>query len=212
MNDPRPLAVLIAALAAGLAAGCGPKRTQPPTRPGDTVVALLPDPGDGAVGRAIVSNSVGSTELVGAREFTTVSPNRAPTAVTAISEADVQRIFGGALSALPPASQQFVLFFRFESDELTDESRALVPQILAAVKGRPFPEVAVVGHTDTTGTAAGNIELGLRRGNAIRNILITAGIDAAVIEVTSHGEADLLVKTADEVLEPRNRRVEITVR
>jgi outer membrane protein OmpA-like peptidoglycan-associated protein len=212
MNHPRPLAVLIAALAAGVAAGCGPKRIRSAPLPGDTVVVLLPDPADGAVGRATVSNSAGTTELVGAREFTTVSPNKTPTAITAISEADVQRIFGGALSALPPASQQFVLFFRFESDELTDESRALVPQILAAVKGRPFPELAVVGHTDTTGTAAGNIELGLRRANAIRTILIAAGVDAAVIEVSSHGEADLLVKTADEVLEPRNRRVEITVK
>jgi outer membrane protein OmpA-like peptidoglycan-associated protein len=212
MNHPRPRAVLIAALAAGVAAGCGPKRIQSVTRPGDTVVVLLPDPGDGAVGRAIVSNATGSTELAGARELTSVSPNQAPTAVTAISDADVQRIFGGALSALPPAPQQFVLFFRFESDELTDESRALVSQILAAVKGRPFPEVAVVGHTDTTGSAAGNIELGLRRANAIRVMLIAAGIDAAVIESTSHGESDLLVKTADEVLEPRNRRVEITVK
>jgi outer membrane protein OmpA-like peptidoglycan-associated protein len=212
MNRPRPLAVLIAALAAGVAAGCGPKRIQSVARPGDTTVALLPDPGDGAVGRATVSNPAGATELVGARETATVSLNRAPTAVTAISEADVQRIFGGALSALPPAAQNFVLFFRFESDELTDESRALVPQIMAAVKGRPFPEVAVVGHTDTTGTAAANIELGLRRANAIRAILIAAGIDASVIETTSHGEADLLVKTADAVLEPRNRRVEITVK
>jgi hypothetical protein len=32
-----------------------------------------------------------------------------------------------------------MLFFRFESDELTDESRALVPEILQAVKNRPFP-------------------------------------------------------------------------
>ena len=57
-----------------------------------------------------------------------------------------------------------------------------------------------------------NIELGLRRANAVRSLLITAGVDAIVIEVSSHGEADLLVKTADEVLEPRNRRVDITVR
>jgi outer membrane protein OmpA-like peptidoglycan-associated protein len=212
MNRPRPLAVLIAALAAGVAAGCGPKRIQSVARPGDTTVTLLPGPGDGAVGRAIVSNAAGGTELVEARETTTVSLNRAPAAVTVISEADVQRIFAGALSALPPAAQNFVLFFRFESDELTDESRALLPQIMAAVKGRPFPEVAVVGHTDTTGTAAANIELGLRRANAIRVLLIAAGIDASVIETTSHGEADLLVKTADSVLEPRNRRVEITVK
>jgi outer membrane protein OmpA-like peptidoglycan-associated protein len=129
-----------------------------------------------------------------------------------MSEADAQRQFGGALSALPPAAQHYTLYFRFESDELTDESRALVPQILQALTGRPFPDVAVIGHTDTTGTPAGNFELGLRRAYAIRRTLIGAQVAASMIEATSHGEADLLIKTADEVLEPRNRRVEITVR
>jgi outer membrane protein OmpA-like peptidoglycan-associated protein len=104
------------------------------------------------------------------------------------------------------------LYFRFESDELTDQSRALVPRILEALKNRPFPDLAIVGHTDTTGSAASNIELGLKRANAIRALLVAAGVSASVIEVTSHGESDLLVKTADGVLEPRNRRVEITIR
>jgi len=211
MNHPRPFAVLIV-LAAGLLWGCGPKRVRTAPRQGETLIVLLPDPGDGAVGRASVSTSAGSTELVGARELTSASPNQRPTPVTVISDSEVQRLFGGALSALPPAPQRFTLFFRFESEELTDTSRALVAQILEAVTRRPFPEVAVVGHTDTTGPAAINIELGLRRANAIRGLLVAAGIDAAVIDVSSHGEADLLVKTADEVLEPSNRRVEITVR
>jgi peptidoglycan-associated lipoprotein len=70
----------------------------------------------------------------------------------------------------------------------------------------------VIGHTDTTGTSAGNFELGLRRANAIRSRLVEAGVDRTLIDVTSHGEADLLVKTADDVADPRNRRVEITIR
>ena len=57
-----------------------------------------------------------------------------------------------------------------------------------------------------------NFELGLRRANAIRSRLVDAGVDPSLIEVTSHGEADLLVQTADEVPESRNRRVEIAVR
>jgi outer membrane protein OmpA-like peptidoglycan-associated protein len=211
MADARPAAVLIATLAA-IASACGPQRLRTPVSPGQSLVVLLPDPGDGTVGRAVVSSPVGSTELAAARESTSVSPNRPPAPVTVMSEADVNRLFGDALSALPSAPQHFTLYFRFESDELTDESRALVPPILQAVKDRPFPDVAVIGHTDTTGTRSGNFDLGLRRANAIRGLLVSAGIDATVIEVTSHGEADLLVKTADQVLEPRNRRVEITVR
>jgi outer membrane protein OmpA-like peptidoglycan-associated protein len=46
----------------------------------------------------------------------------------------------------------------------------------------------------------------------IRKQLIDIGLDPTLIEIVSHGEADLLVPTADDVPEPRNRRVEITVR
>jgi outer membrane protein OmpA-like peptidoglycan-associated protein len=132
--------------------------------------------------------------------------------VTVMSEADVNRLFGDVLATLPPPPLQFVLYFRFESDDLTVESQALVPMVLDAVRNRPFPDVAVIGHTDTTGTKASNVELGLRRANAIRALLVRAGVSADLIIATSHGEADPLVKTADEVAEPRNRRVEITVR
>jgi outer membrane protein OmpA-like peptidoglycan-associated protein len=213
MNHTRSFSVLIATLVAVLLAACGPHRVKtPPTRAGQDLIVLLPNPDDGVVGKAIVSNPAGAVNLSAARESTTVSPNQAPAPVSVLSEADVQRVFGEALSALPPAAQHFVLYFRFESDELTDQSRALVPEILRATKDRPVPDVAVVGHTDTTGTAAGNVELGLKRANAIRTLLINAGIDGEMIEVTSHGESDPLVKTADEVAEPRNRRVDITVR
>ena len=212
MNHPRPFAVLTATLAAGLVMGCGPQRIRTADRPGQDLVVLLPDPGDGTIGRAVVSNPAGAVDLGAARESTSVSLNQAPAPVTVMSQAEVRRLFGDALSALPPAPQHFILFFRFESDELTEESRALLPQVLQAIKNRPVPEIAVVGHTDTMGTAGSNIELGLRRANAIRSVLIDVGVDAALIEATSHGEADLLVKTADEVPEPRNRRVDITVR
>jgi hypothetical protein len=82
----------------------------------------------------------------------------------------------------------------------------------AVVKSHPVPRVTVIGHTDTTGSAASNVELGLRRANVVRALLVDVGIDPAAIDVTSHGEATLLVPTADEVFEPKNRRVEISVR
>jgi outer membrane protein OmpA-like peptidoglycan-associated protein len=212
MSGVRPVAVLVAALAIALVTGCGPLRLRRSRPSGQTRVVLLPDPVDGTVGRAVASSPAGSVELAAARESTTVAPNKPPTVVTIMSDTDVTRLFGDALSALPSAPQHFTLYFRFESEELTDDSHALLPRILQALRGRPFPDVAVVGHTDTTGTRAGNVELGLRRANAIRGRLIEAGIDASMIEATSHGESDLLVKTADGVAEPRNRRVEITVR
>jgi outer membrane protein OmpA-like peptidoglycan-associated protein len=180
-------------------------------RPGRAVVVLLPDPEDGHVGRIVVSNPQGSKELASARASTRVTMTQAPR-IRTLSESDVNRLFGEILRTLPPPPRHFTLPFRFDSEELTEEGRKLLPDVLQAVKNYPVPEVVVIGHTDTTGTPQSNAELGLRRANAVRALLVQAGLDMAAIDVRSHGEAELLVPTADGVFEPRNRRVEVTVR
>jgi outer membrane protein OmpA-like peptidoglycan-associated protein len=203
------------AVAVFLAAGCGPKRVAPavPTAPpATTTIALLPDPESGATGHIRVSNEFGAANLTAARTATQVKSDGPPGAVNSISDADVTRLFGEALAALPPEPQHFILYFEFESDTLTDESKRKVPGILAAVKRLTVPEVAVIGHTDTLGDANANIALGLKRATSVRSVLVDAGIAPALIEVASHGEADQLIKTRNNKAEPRNRRVEISVR
>jgi outer membrane protein OmpA-like peptidoglycan-associated protein len=213
MNSIRLAAAVLVTIAAGLLANCGPQYVRAPEGRGNAdLIMLLPDPDSGTTGRAVVSNGPGSVDLDETRQFTLVGLNQPPTRVTVMNEPDVKRLFGDVLAALPPAPTHFTLFFRFESDELTDESRALVPDVLQAMKNRPVPEISVVGHTDTTGTPASNFELGMKRGIMVRSLLVDAGLDPSAVEVTSHGEAVLLVATPDEIYEARNRRVEITIR
>lgn len=203
------LPVLVLALAA---AGCVPKKAQTPQPAAKPdLIVLLPDPGKTTAGRASVSNDKGRVDLDQAGAAVIVKRGEAPQSVPLESN-DVQRKFADALASLPPTPQHFILYFRFDSEELTDESRRLVQDVLVAVKLRPDPEVVAIGHTDTTGTQAKNVELGLRRANAVRTILIEAGLAPEAVAVASHGEGALLVHTADNVFEPRNRRVEITVR
>lgn len=174
---------------------------------------LVPDPEDGRVGRATVSSAGGQmVELTQANEGTRIAPGQAPSAPAAIPPGDVQRLFGDAIAARPLAPLRFVLYFETGSDTLTPDSEALVAGILGAVRSRPAPDVTVIGHTDTTGDAAANIQLGLRRATLIRDRLVAIGLDAAQVDVASHGEADLLVRTPDSTDEARNRRVEVTVR
>ena len=210
MIPVRRLAPIVALALASTA--CAHRARTIPEGRGRTLVALLPDPDSGVVGRGIVSGLAGSVELAEARASTVVSGKGAPTPVKALSEADAAQLFNDVLSALPSAPEHFVLNFQFDSDELTPESKALLPQVLNAVKGHPVPEVQVIGHTDTVGTSASNITLGMKRAEMIRKQLIDIGLDPTLMEIVSHGEADLLIKTADEVPEPRNRRVEISVR
>ncbi len=217
MTTARALPLL--ALSATLMTACGATRTAPPpqARPaahatGQDLVVLLPDPGSGRVGRATVSSAGTTVTLAAARDATTVSGAQAPGVVTTLGEDDVERLFGSALASMPLPPRHFTLYFNFESEELTEQSRALLREVLQAVKERPVPDVVVVGHTDTTGARSANVALGLRRANTVRAILVDTGVDTSAIEVTSHGEAQLLVPTRDNVYQARNRRVDIAVR
>ena len=213
MLRARPPA-LHAIVAVVLAASCGGKRPAvvPAAAVPPALVVLLPDPGTNVTGRARVFNEFGSTNLATPRAAARIIGTAAPGAVTTMTEAEISRLFGEALSALPPAPRHFTLQFRFESDALTAESLAKIPEILNAVKALAVPEVVVVGHTDTMGDPQSNLALGLKRAGMVRAILEQAGLPSSTISTTSHGEAELLIKTANGVPEPRNRRVEITVR
>jgi outer membrane protein OmpA-like peptidoglycan-associated protein len=191
---------------------CSSRTVKAPETPGQALIVLLPDAETGHVGRATVSNAAGKAELTAARDSVVASSKRELTAVTPVGQGDVDDIFGTALDALPPPQRHFTLFFQFDSEELTGESRALAPEIVRAVKERRVPEVLIVGHTDTTGAKARNFELGLRRANKVRALLRDAGLSSSLIDVISHGETELLVPTRDGIFEARNRRVEITVR
>lgn len=186
-----------------------PQAPAPPT--GDLVV-LVPNPEDGALGQVTVSNQTGSVELTGARQSTRVRPREAPQSAAVMDEAEVQRIFGPALAVVPEAPRQFNLYFDVGSDTLTPQSKTLATEVVSVVGARTAPDVTVIGHTDTTDTAANNTALGLRRANLIRDLLVKAGLDPSVVEVASHGESDLLVPTPDNTAEPKNRRVEVSVR
>ena len=212
MNRARWSGPWVAIAALSLATACGPKHIELPVKPGQSLTVLLPDSDTNQAGAARVSNPQGAVDLDESREAALATTGRAPIPGT-LSEQQVTAIFGDALSALPPAPRRFTLFFEFgESDVLTSDSKALIPEILSVVKEHVVQDVIVIGHTDTMGTQRANYDLGMKRAMMVRNLLVEAGLNDSSIDVTSVGELDPVVKTPDETREPRNRRVDIAVR
>jgi outer membrane protein OmpA-like peptidoglycan-associated protein len=183
-----------------------------PTQPGKTLVLLLADPG-GGVGAVEVGTQGGSRSLSTANHVVRVDdPSTTPGAPAPLSEVEIQRIFGAALTGMPPAPALFILTFEEGSAALTADSTIRLPEIIEAIAARAPADVTVVGHTDTAGDATRNQELGLLRARSVASLLISRGADAGTITADSHGEGNPLVPTPDGVKEARNRRVEVTVR
>ena len=190
----------------GVAAGCATPPPAPPPKP-QSYVVLLPNP-DGTVGRVTVSGAKGEVVLEQPRQGAQFDGS----APFTVDEARIQRDFGAALAARPALPVSFVLYYDAGGIRLTPESQALIPKVLEAVRSRPAPDVSVIGHTDSVGTPESNEKLGLERAQAIARLIQEAGLKAHDLTIASHGERNPLVKTPDNTSEPRNRRVEITVR
>jgi outer membrane protein OmpA-like peptidoglycan-associated protein len=204
--------ICCAALTWQVSAGCGPKRVTTAPDPSRVDVVLLPDTESSASSSVSVTAPSGSVSLTAPNTSTTVVANSPPTAPVKKDEHEIRREYGAVLAELPEAPRHFNLYFRVDTSDLTEESRAILPDVMSAVAARKVPEVTVIGHTDTTGSTASNYQLGLQRAQTVRDLLRKAGLDTSMIEVSSHGEADLLQSTPDNTAEPRNRRVEITIR
>ena len=198
----RPRLLAAAALTALLAA-C----STPATR-----VVLLPQE-DGSASAVVVRTAAG--ERVLSQPYQRATAPRGANAVPALDQANpaqVRQENAELFSLMPPPIQHYTLYFNTGGTALTAESQQLLPQLISAATARIGGDIVVIGHTDTQGAGPRNDQLSLRRAQEVRQMLVQQGFPPQRIEAAGRGERDLAVPTADEVDEPRNRRVTVEVR
>ena len=115
-----------------------------------------------------------------------------------------------APAAIPAKPSDFLVFFDWDKYNLTPEAMKIIADAVAAAKKEGAKTIKVVGHTDTSGSAAYNMGLSVRRANAVAQQMIKLGIPATSIVTEGRGQEDLLVPTPDGVREPQNRRAAIS--
>jgi outer membrane protein OmpA-like peptidoglycan-associated protein len=175
-------------------------------KPPNETVTVLPS-ADGHIGVVVVQR--GNEKQVLNQPYATT---RNGDAVAVLSSDEITKSFGATLQALPARPTIFLLYFVTGTDELTEESKGDLQRILDELKQRPVPDVYVIGHTDTVGELRGNDQLSAQRAETVKGFLIGIGIAAERIQTAGRGKREPIVPTADNVDEPKNRRVEINVR
>ena len=173
-------------------------------------VVLLPNE-DGHPSALVVANAGGSAVLETAQAAVAIPGQSSAPERIALSDEDIKRSWGDAIAYQPPAPITLLLYFILDTTRLTPESEAELPRLLTLIRQRPAPEVVIVGHTDRSGDPKYNFDLGLGRAEAVRREVEAIGVPASLITVSSHGSGNPLIAPS-RPYEPRNRRVEITVR
>ncbi|MFM9926702.1 OmpA family protein [Variovorax sp. H27-G14] len=177
-----------------------------------TRVVLLPQ-ADGKPSAVVVRSKDGE-------ELLSMPYQRATAALGAsgapvVDQADAAKVQADNKSLFdmrPPLPQRYTVYFELGGTTLTAASQQIMAEATAAALARSGSDIVVTGHTDTKGSGEQNDLLSRRRAQEVAQLFIERQFPASRIEAVGRGERELAVPTADEVDEPRNRRVTIEVR
>ncbi len=101
------------------------------------------------------------------------------------------------------------ILFDVNSDKIKPESYGMIKEIANVLKENADVRVKIIGHTDSDGEDAKNLELSKKRAAAVKNSLSKDfGVDADRMETDGKGESQPAVKNDTPENKAQNRRVE----
>ncbi len=101
-----------------------------------------------------------------------------------------------------------VVEFEFGSDELTDEGKALLDELLVALREIPNVPVEVDGHADAKGTPERNMLLSQQRAQAVVDYFVSQGEDPNRFIAIGYGDTRPIADNSTEEGRQKNRRIE----
>jgi len=103
--------------------------------------------------------------------------------------------------------------FDFNSAQLKDQGKAALHGLDENIKtkGAQVIDINVIGHTDSVGPEEYNERLSIRRATAVKDYMVSEGVDPGIIDVSGKGESDPVADNSTREGRAENRRVEIQV-
>ena len=109
-------------------------------------------------------------------------------------------------TAPPQITHAASALFSFDSDELDDEARATLDELLSRFEPGEISKVYVTAHADRIGAKRYNFALSERRLEAVRNYLATKGVSLRELSVEARGADQPYTSGCCEHLGPENRK------
>lgn len=102
--------------------------------------------------------------------------------------------------------------FETGSDVLSESSYGVLDRVVLLMNFNANYNLVIEGHTDSQGDDELNMKLSEKRANAVKNYLVSKGIDPARLTAIGYGETRPIADNATEEGRAQNRRVELKVK
>jgi outer membrane protein OmpA-like peptidoglycan-associated protein len=103
------------------------------------------------------------------------------------------------------------LFFDFAEHTLLTASFPELERLVKLMQENPNMKIELEGHTDNIGSAQANLELSIKRVNAVKQFFVDRGINEKRITARGRGAAKPIAPNTTEEGRAKNRRVECTI-
>lgn len=104
-----------------------------------------------------------------------------------------------------------VINFELDKAFIPDVNKPYLDRAAKLITEVPNMELMIIGHTDKQASNAYNMELSQERAEAVKEYLVSKGVDASKLTTKGMGETDPVATNATEQGRFRNRRIEFTV-
>ncbi|MCB0731256.1 MAG: OmpA family protein, partial [Ignavibacteriae bacterium] len=98
--------------------------------------------------------------------------------------------------------------FKVNSDIITEPSKETLDNVVHVLKKLTDLKLEIQGHTDSDGAEAYNQDLSERRAVAVKNYIVSNGIEADRLTTVGYGESKPLVENTSRENKAKNRRIE----
>jgi OOP family OmpA-OmpF porin len=194
---PLPAASGVTAAPADMARDSGSKPAGPVGPGSETALVAIPAVADAAAsGKAAAPAAGGDGDGDGVPNDVDLCPEKRGTDGSLGCPAEDGIALGG-------------IVFRYDSDELTEDSKAILDRLARKLVRIKEARLEVAGHTDARGDALYNLDLSERRARAVRDYLVERGVNPSRLTAKGYGQTKPLADNESSAGRAVNRRVEL---